>query len=541
MHDNLSLTSDGPILSEAMLGDLPMEDRLALNAAVDKQIQRMETLRVNELREQETRLNAERDSQLILAKREQASAVIKAHMEGIPADGAMNFTTREKLQELRLSALTGTDENKDSAWHLETAAEIVRLHQEERRTAGGDGSQLLPQMGLADAAPGNPFGRGYSVDRLLLSLADDVKRQGPSFDTEKFTGSPEAEMTKTLLAQPWAAERYAELTREAGPLQRIIPVPAAVLRNDMNLGETYAEAVAVATQAASPDYRRDLLVDFFRPTDRLPFLGVMQETISNNVLFSRVSGAPRATWRTETQNALETQLTLASQGIEPHRLTTYDEISWQRLVSADRDFGVQPLVAQELMRACRQTREHAVYQGTGTNPEPRGLLNVTNVLAGVIGGSAGDTSPTLADVIGMIVDIAESDIDISMLRWLTTWAAGGKLATLLTFSASSSVYAVPLYRNSDLGVGMGTINNHPAALTTQLPTDLNSGSETDDDEHAIIAGVWPYQIVFDYATMFLTIDDISRAIAGSTRMTVNSYHDAGTRVPTAFSAGEFAP
>ena len=533
--------SAADLLPEPVIGNLPEADKLELNRSLDAYLAKAETLRLDGLREQETRLNAERDAQLVLAKREQASAVIKAHIEGIPADGAMNFTAREKLQDLRLSALTGTDENKDAAWHLQTAAEIVRLHQEERRTGGGDGSQRLPQMGLSEAAPGNPFGRGYSVDRLLLSLADDVKRQGVGFDTEKFTGSPEAELTKDLLAQPFAAAMYAELTAEARPNQRIVPVPAAVLRNDMNLAETYAEAVATATATASPDYRRDLLVDFFRPTDRLPFLGVMQETISNNVMFSRVSGAPVASWRNENQAAVETQLTLATQGTEPHRLTTYDDVSWMRLVSADRDFGVQPMVSQELMRACRQARENGVYQGTGTNPEPNGLLNVTGVLAGVIGGAAGNTAPTLAEIIGMIVDIADGNVDISMLRWLTTWAAGGRLATLLTFAASSSVYAVPLYRNSDLGVGMGTINNHPAALTTQLPVNLNSGSETDDDEHAIIAGVWPYQVVFDYATMFITIDDITGAINGRTRMTVNSYHDTGTRVPQAFSAGEFKP
>ena len=147
----------------------------------------------------------------------------------------------------------------------------------------------------------------------------------------------------------------------------------------------------------------------------------------------------------------------------------------------------------------------------------------------------------------MITDIADGNIPVEMLRWLTTWAAGARLARILTFSSSSSLHAVPLWESvgpgeaGRIGAGFGTIANYPAAMTTQLPTNLNSGAETVNDEHAIVAGVWPYVTCFDYAMAFLTIDDISLAISGQTRLVINSYHDVLTRVPTAFSVGEFKP
>lgn len=538
---DLNLNDDGPILPDPILGDLPADRKLELNAALDKAIARMESTNLEKLREQEKRLKDEHDKQLELAQRESTSAIIAAHLDGIPAEGALNVKAREQLHELRLSALTGTDEQKDDAWHLERAAEIVRLHQEERRKAGGDGAQHLPDMGLDGAQPNGD--RRYSVDRLMLTLHDEVKKHGQRFDVEKFSGSPEAELTADLLKDEFTARKYAELTAAAGPGQRVIPFPAAAFLaagDQLRLSETYAEAAAAATAAMSPDYRRDLLVMHFRPVDRLGFLGTMMETVSNDIMFSRVTGAPQATWAAEEAAASETQLTVATTRSSPKRLTTFDRVTWQRLASADRDFGVTPIVTSELMRGCRQAREAAVYTGAQSNG-PTGLGGVTGVVAGVIGGAAGNTVPTYQDVLGMIVDVATEDIPADMLRWVTSWEAGQRLALALTFAASSSAFAVPLYRSSDMGVGLGTIANFPAALTSQVPKNLNSGAETANDEHAIIAGVWPYQLVIDYATMFITIDDISEAANGRTKLTVNSYHDLGTRVPPAFSYGEFKP
>ena len=154
----------------------------------------------------------------------------------------------------------------------------------------------------------------------------------------------------------------------------------------------------------------------------------MQETISNNITYSRVTGAPQAAWTAENTDATETQLTLASKTTSPKRLTTYDEVSWMRLAGADRDFGVIPIVTQELMRGCRQAREKAVYGAANTNG-PTGLGGISGVLAGVIGGSDGNTDPTYADVLNMLVDIADADIPIDMLRWVLSWQSAAKLAT----------------------------------------------------------------------------------------------------------------
>ena len=543
----LSGDNAGDLLADPnLIGALPEEDRLRLNRELDERVARINQTHADRMREQETRLRTESDQRLALAQseadRQRVASVIDAHRAGIPDEGVLNLKAREKLQDLHLSALTGTDEQKDGAWHLTTAAEIVRLHQEERRAAGGDGAQVLPDMGLGDAVPGSPWGRGYNPDRMMLTLYDQVREQGERFSAESFTGCPEAEMVKDILKQPFAAEQYAQLTREAKPGHRVIPVPAAVLSNErLQLGETYAEAVATATAAAEPDYRRDLLVHHFRPIDRLMFLGVMQETISNNITYSRVTGAPKAAWVAENARRGRDAAHPREQDHEPEAANDLR----RGVVDAARRRG--PRLRRHPARdpgaharVPAGARDGVLRRGETPTARP-GLGGISGVLAGVIGGSDGNTDPTYADVLNMLVDIADADIQ-------STCCGGCSRGRRPRSSHGSSPSRARARWSPSRSTARPTSAsawarsaNFPAACTSQVPTDLNSGAETADDEHAIIAGVWPYLMVLDYATMFITIDDISLAIAGKTRLTVNSYHDIGGRVPPAFSFGEFKP
>ena len=73
----------------------------------------------------------------------------------------------------------------------------------------------------------------------------------------------------------------------------------------------------------------------------------------------------------------------------------------------------------------------------------------------------------------------------------------------------------------------GDIAGYPAFSSTHVPT------ATSGDTYAYF-GLWPYVWCIDYATAFLTIDDISQANTGQTRITVNSFHDVAVRFPAAF-------
>ena len=81
----------------------------------------------------------------------------------------------------------------------------------------------------------------------------------------------------------------------------------------------------------------------------------------------------------------------------------------------------------------------------------------------------------------------------------------------------------------------GIVAGHPAYATTQIPVYATADSPIRASDTYIIFGVWPYVWCIDYGTAFLTIDDVSLAISGQTRITLNSFHDIAVRLPQAFA------
>ena len=130
------------------------------------------------------------------------------------------------------------------------------------------------------------------------------------------------------------------------------------------------------------------------------------------------------------------------------------------------------------------------------------------------------------------------------LRWLLSVPDAITLSTNLTFTASSSYAAVPMYQASrDVmgGAGMmsgydGYVVGRPACSSNNVPTNLTASN----DQTMVALGDWRFLLVIDYMMAFITVDDISQALAAQTRCTINSYHDTITRFPAAFAVDSHA-
>ena len=79
---------------------------------------------------------------------------------------------------------------------------------------------------------------------------------------------------------------------------------------------------------------------------------------------------------------------------------------------------------------------------------------------------------------------------------------------------------------------MGMMAGHPTWVSTHIAT-ANAGNTT------IYFCLWEYVWCIDYGTAFLTIDDISQAATGQTRITMNTFHDVAVRFPAACATNVF--
>ena len=457
--------------------------------------------------------------------RDQTLACLNTLITGNPGDDVDAMRFRSSVQDLVLQVHGGDKP------HAELMTEANRLHENRMKAlleAGGDGGGELPEVRQETRETDGRFDIGH----FMSTLGTEMIRMGDKFDAEKMTGAPELEFATELLDKnPWAKAAYGELSAEGDARSRVVPVPVAALRPDMAFAETYGSDAANQRQ---PTYRRDALVPFFRPANVLSDLGVPMPMISNDITLPRLSASMAAQWRTETQALAERTITVTPLSTVPKRLGIMDSISWMLLAAGDAQFGVQPVVIAEMAAAMMQAKEAAVY-GAAISNGPTGIRGTTGVNASDLG----TTAPTYGDILGMITTLANAHLPVVDGRFLINPTMRELLSLTRKFATGSGTVLQDLaFREQGSGVAtpgsygssiMGTMAGHPSAVTTHIPVDGTSG-----DTYLYFA-LWQYVWCIDYAVAFLTINDISQASTGQTRITVNSFHDVAVRFPASFN------
>ena len=305
-------------------------------------------------------------------QRTSALATLGAMIEGNPGDTVDALKFRGAVQDMVLAIHNGSD--KPPAEHV---AEAMRLN-EARVQQLAETSAPASGDALGEVHADNRGGYQTFAGAYMGSLFSESKRLGESLDGEKLTGSPEMEYASSLLDKPGMREEFQRLSAEAGPRARVVPMPLSMLRPDAMFAETRAAAVTAGDLRREPTYRRDALVPFYRPNNVLAGLGVPNPIIDNDITLPRLSDSIAASWRTETQAAVDDSLAVVSITTSPKRLVTRDSLSFMLLAGADAQFGHEALVISEMSRAHEQRKEAAVYGGTPSNG-PTGITGTTGV------------------------------------------------------------------------------------------------------------------------------------------------------------------
>lgn len=464
-----------------------------------------------------------------------ALATLQAMVDGNPGDTVDALKFRGQVQDMILAIHNGNEKPP-----AEFVADAMKLNEARIQTiaaAGGDGAHVPPSL---EGAVDNPDGQ-FSMGRFLTSLGAEVQRQGDRFSFESMDGSAEIEFAKTLLDGNDRAQRqFAAIQAQAGPRGRVIPFPLAALRPEALFAETRSD---VATRR-EPTYRRDALVPFFRPPQILAMLGVPMPMISNDITLPRLTASMSGGWYSETGTITDESLTVGTQTTSPKRFGSRDDISWMLMTSGDSQFGHQALITSEMARAQMQRKERQVYdkQGAAVTNAPQGILRASGVQITAL---AANTFPTFANVLEMITEIGEDSIPVEMGAFVLGHKGRQDLSTVQRFSTGGGqIFNDTLFRESDAGPGFGTFEGalrgimagHPAFVTSQIPVYTSADSPIRVSDTYVLFGVWNYVWCIDYGTAFLTIDDVSLAVSGQTRITLNSFHDVAVRLPQAFSA-----
>ena len=301
--------------------------------------------------------------------------------------------------------------------------------------------------------------------------------------------------------------------------------------------ETRAAAVVAGDLRREPTYRRDALVPFYRPNNVLAGLGVPMPIIDNDITLPRLSDSIAASWRTETQAAVDDSLAVVSITTSPKRLVTRDSLSFMLLAGADSQFGHEQLVISEMSRAHEQRKEAAVYGGAVSNG-PTGITGTT----GVTTVTALTVAITYDDVLDIPTALAALHLPVENAKFLISVVARQVLTGVQKFaSGGATVLNDTAFREIGSGMAepgefaarpMGMMAGHPTWVSTHIATATAGNT-------VIYFCLWEYVWCVDYGTAFLTIDDVSNAGNGRTLLTMNTFHDVAVRFPAACAIRTF--
>ena len=496
----------------------PVTDTRAFNAAVDQAVEtRMSAV--------ETRHREEAEATAATAETGRVLACLQTYIDGNPGDDIASTQFRSQIQDFVIAIHSGETGDKAPKDFLTDAAKLSQARMQTILERGGDGSGDLPVVRRAQE--GVTDGR-FDIGVFMHSLGQEVIREGDKFDGEKMTGAPELEFAVELMnKQPWARDAFADISKDLGRNQRVVPMPASALIG-ARFAETYGSDAANQRQ---PTYRRDALVPFARPSNVLGDLGVAEPTIANDITLPRLSAAPAGAWYTETASIADEGITVTPITTSPKRFGVRDDISWMLLAAGDAQFGVQPVVVSEMQRAWMAAKTAATLGPAITNG-PTGIRGTSSINAKDLG----STDPTYVDMLNFMTVIANKNIDLAGGAFCINWTMKELLSTIQRFgTGSQSLFNDVAMQHpgamstlGDYSSIRGTIAGEPSAVTNHIPV-AGSG------DTYIYYCVWMYVWCLMYSVVFLTIDDISLAVSGQTRITLNAYGDVAVRWPDAMN------
>lgn len=312
-----------------------------------------------------------------------------------------------------------------------------------------------------------------------------------------------------------AQEARIEAQRSGLSLSGNLQIPG-MLKRDLTAGTTTAGGHTIQTDVGD-------LIPILEPRLKVRELGATYlGGLVGNLDLPRNDADAAATWEGENDANAETSPTFDKVSLSPKRLGAFTDISKQLMVQSSID--VENFVRQRLSFAVAKALDAAAINGSGSAPEPRGILN-TSGIGDVAGGTNGAT-PDWADIVDLESALAVDNADLGDLAYLTTPGIRGYLKKTIIDSGSGQ-FIWP--------VNAMEINGYPIDVSTQVPSTLTKGTASGIC-HAIIFGNWADLVIGQWAGYDVVVDPYSNSKNAIVTIVVNSWWDVAVRHAESFAA-----
>jgi HK97 family phage major capsid protein len=242
--------------------------------------------------------------------------------------------------------------------------------------------------------------------------------------------------------------------------------------------------------------------------------------LEGNIAIPRQTGGAAAFWLAENGEPSESSATFDQIALTPKTVGAFTELS--RKLIQQSSINAEMFVQNELIRILALEIDRAALNGSGTNNQPLGLLNMNGIGSVAMGTNGG--APTWDSVVDLETAISDENADIGSLRYLTNARVRGKLKKTQVFEGTGERIF-----GSD-----NTMNGYPVSVSNQVPKNLTKGSGT--DLSALIFGNFADLIIGMWGGLDLQVNPYSLDTKGAVRVTAFQDIDTAIRHPESFAA-----
>jgi HK97 family phage major capsid protein len=258
-------------------------------------------------------------------------------------------------------------------------------------------------------------------------------------------------------------------------------VQAMVTGERGHLSDVERRVLAEGTDSAggflTPELLAAQVIDLVRKKGRVFQAGASIVPVeSDKQSIPRIATGVTAAWRAENAAIAESDQVFERVTFTPRSLAVIVRLSEE--LFADMVPGGGAAIENDIVKALALELDRVVLRGSGTAPEPRGIVNQTGVNLVAFGGANGDTP----DDYGFLVDGVAAIRDDN----------GQPNAILYSSRTQTQIDKLEDSTGQPLRAPR-SISELPQLVTNQIPNNLTVGTSTDCTE--VYVGDWPEALV----------------------------------------------
>ena len=291
-----------------------------------------------------------------------------------------------------------------------------------------------------------------------------------------------------------------------------VPYDILVAKRDLTAGNAASAGNLVATTLETGSF-----IDLLRARMVIGSLGVQYLTgLIGDIDIPRQTGTASTYWLAE--QAAPTKSNQATDKVNMSPKTVGAKTIISRKLRQQSSLDVEAMVQRDLATALALEMERAIIAGSGSDDQPRGILNVTGIGSVEAGGA-----PSWDTIVDLETAVAVANADVGSMSYLTNAKVRGKLKKTFVDGPGTGER---VWQN-----GSNPLNGYNAAVTNLVPSNLGVGAES-----AILFGNFNDVIVGMWGGLDILVNPYTGGDQGDVSIRVLQDIDVALRHPESFAA-----